>query len=137
MVVASVTDNDYPGISISRGWCCLSRITDPLVQCKYHLVPSVYPRKECGVVDALGELCTQKAKGNIREFTNTDINVDRLELVRFHPVSLAESPLTITRWWKLRGVTKGLIYMHNQRVIHGDLKGVRFRKMLPLPCTYY
>ncbi|KAF9789354.1 kinase-like domain-containing protein [Thelephora terrestris] len=44
------------------------------------------------------------AKGNIKEFIETDTKVDRLEL--------------------LRGVTRGLVYMHDQRIIHGDLKGV-------------
>jgi len=32
---------------------------------------------------------------------------------------------------QLRDVTKGLIYMHDQGIIHGDLKGVRFQT----PCN--
>ncbi|KAF9644879.1 kinase-like protein [Thelephora ganbajun] len=43
-------------------------------------------------------------RGNIREFTKADVNADRLAL--------------------LRGVTRGLVYIHDQGVIHGDLKGV-------------
>ena len=33
----------------------------------------------------------------------------------------------ITRLLQLRDVTKGLIYMHDQGIIHGNLNGVRFR----------
>ena len=35
-------------------------------------------------------------------------------------------PLIILRFAQLRDVTRGLIYMHDQGIIHGDLKGVRF-----------
>ena len=35
--------------------------------------------------------------------------------------------LTITRLLQLGDVTKGLIYMHGEGVVRGDLKGVRFR----------
>jgi len=28
---------------------------------------------------------------------------------------------------QLGGVTRGLIYMHEHGIVHGDLKGVRFR----------
>ncbi|KAF9789442.1 kinase-like domain-containing protein [Thelephora terrestris] len=45
-----------------------------------------------------------KPNGNIMEFARANPNVDRLGL--------------------LRGITRGLIYMHDQRIIHGDLKGV-------------
>jgi len=41
--------------------------------------------------------------GNINEFVKADIEVDRYGL--------------------LRGVTKGLIYMHEQGIVHGNLKG--------------
>ncbi|KAF9642199.1 kinase-like protein [Thelephora ganbajun] len=45
-------------------------------------------------------------KGNINEFVKEDSNADRLGL--------------------LGDVVRGLIYMHDQGVIHGDLKGVCF-----------
>ena len=35
------------------------------------------------------------------------------------------SSLTMTRLLQLRDVAKGLDYMHNQGIVHGDLKGVR------------
>jgi len=38
--------------------------------------------------------------------------------------------LTIARLLQLRDAAKGLIYMHDQGIIHGGLKGVRFRS----PC---
>lgn len=44
------------------------------------------------------------AKGNIKDFGKTNTNADRLEL--------------------LREVTRGLIYMHDRGIVHGDLKGV-------------
>ena len=34
--------------------------------------------------------------------------------------------LTMTRSLQLRDATKGLIYIHDEGVVHGDLKGVRF-----------
>jgi len=42
-------------------------------------------------------------RGNINEFAKADATADRLEL--------------------LREVTSGLIYMHEQEIVHGDLKG--------------
>lgn len=44
------------------------------------------------------------SRGSIRKFIQEDTNADRLEL--------------------LRGTAKGLIYMHNLGIIHGDLRGV-------------
>ena len=37
----------------------------------------------------------------------------------------ASAPLTPVKKLQLAGVAKGLIYIHNQGMIHGDLKGVR------------
>jgi len=34
----------------------------------------------------------------------------------------------ITQFLQLVDVTKGLIYIHSQGMIHGDLKGVRFQQ---------
>ena len=42
-----------------------------------------------------------------------------------HPGPQFPLVLTVTRLLKLQEVTCGLIYLHDQGVIHGDLKGVR------------
>ena len=63
-------------------------------------------------------------KGNVREFLRAEANADRLGLVRSRSRSLS---LTITRLWQLRGISKGLVYMHDQGIIHGNLRGVRIR----------
>jgi len=65
-------------------------------------------------------------KGNINDFVRTHPNEDRLGLVGF---PLGGSPIgprfvdhrTILQ---LAGVARGLIYIHDQGMIHGDLKGV-------------
>ena len=68
------------------------------------------------------------ANGNINEFLKANINADRLELVCLSRLSpRLRLLLTITYLLQLRDVTKGLIYMHDQGIIHGNLKGVRFR----------
>ena len=49
---------------------------------------------------------------------------------RTFPCSGPDCPqrsLTVTRFPQLAGVAEGLIYMHCQGVIHGDLKGVRIQ----------
>ena len=40
--------------------------------------------------------------------------------------------LTIARLLQLRDATKGLIYMHDQGIVHGDLKGVRIEPLASL-----
>ena len=62
--------------------------------------------------------------GNINEFVKADANVDRLELVCYFPKLSLCLPLMVTQSLQLRGVTKGLMYMHGQGIVHGDLKGV-------------
>ena len=32
-------------------------------------------------------------------------------------------------WLQLGDVARGLTYMHSQRMVHGDLKGVRLREL--------
>ena len=68
-------------------------------------------------------------KGNIDEFVKADTEADRLGLVCF--LFLIQGPflrvsLTITWLLQLGDVTRGLIYMHDQGTIHGNLNGVRF-----------
>jgi len=59
--------------------------------------------------------------GNINDFIERDRNVNRVELVRPHLT--AQEPHS--RNIQLVDVANGLKYMHNLRVVHGDLKGVR------------
>jgi serine/threonine protein kinase len=62
------------------------------------------------------------ANGNINEFIKSNRDIDRFELVRsLLPLAtpFADDPLR-----QLKDVTRGLIYMHDQSMIHGDLKGV-------------
>jgi len=67
---------------------------------------------------------------------NTD--ADRLELVGFFFVRgpYPRLSLTIMYLLQLRDVTKGLIYMHDEGIIHGNLKGVRFRACCQLPAYH-
>ena len=65
--------------------------------------------------------------GNINEFIKSHRDVDRFELVRFN---LGFTPLPAVIFTnnppqQLKDVARGLIYMHDQEMIHGDLKGVR------------
>ena len=50
-------------------------------------------------------------KGNIGEFLKADTNADRFGLVCFRSWSLL---LTLTLLLQLKGITRGLIYMHDQ-----------------------
>ena len=59
--------------------------------------------------------------GNINEFIQSHKDVDRFELVRVF--SHRWSPFA-DRPRQLKDVARGLIYMHDQGMVHGDLKGV-------------
>ena len=63
--------------------------------------------------------------GSINEFVKTCQDANPFELVgsQFEPCS-PHLPLTITRFPSLTDVAGGLIRMHGQGMIHGDLKGV-------------
>ena len=61
--------------------------------------------------------------GNINEFIEVYSGVNRFELVGTSPHFQLHTPLTTRR--QLEDVAKGLIYLHDQAMIHGDLKGVR------------
>ena len=68
-------------------------------------------------------------EGNISEFMKANPNVDpSLGLVRFlSAILIPRLLLRIARVPQLGDVTNGLIYMHDQDVVHGNLKGVRFQ----------
>jgi len=63
--------------------------------------------------------------GNINEFVKAHPDVNRFELVS-SPSQLPKHHLsfTTTQPQQLGDVTRGLIHMHDQGMIHGDLKGV-------------
>ena len=59
--------------------------------------------------------------GSINEFIRSHKDVDRFELVGFF--STGSNP-SLTTPQQLKDVARGLIYMHDQGMVHGDLKGV-------------
>jgi len=66
------------------------------------------------------------ANGDINEFVKVHPDVDRLELVCFFAQwPHLRSPSMMTRLLQLRDVIRGLIYVHDQGIVHGDLKGAR------------
>jgi len=69
------------------------------------------------------------ANGNINQFVETQRDANRFELVGL-PSTLYYSHLSLTIMGipQLSDVAKGLVYMHDHGMVHGDLKGVRFRK---------
>ena len=51
-----------------------------------------------------------------------------------HPSPRDPHPVLMVKWLpQLSDATKGLIYMHGQGMVHGDLKGVRLWKLQPRP----
>ena len=66
--------------------------------------------------------------GNINQFVEGHQEANRFKLVGFCPISCnSHQLLTVetTRHPQLGDVAEGLIYMHDQGMIHGNLKGVR------------
>lgn len=70
--------------------------------------------------------------GNISEFVKKQKDTNRFELVGTI-LPQTHSPLMIIQL-QLKGVARGLVYMHGEGMIHGDLKGVGLRK-LASPCS--
>ena len=64
--------------------------------------------------------------GNINQFVTAHQDANRFQLVSSppQPYDPRQSPTT-TLLLQLGDVAEGLIYMHGQGVVHGDLKGVR------------
>ena len=66
-------------------------------------------------------------QGNINEFVKMNTNADRLELVCFFVHGpYPHLSLTMPQLPQVGDVARGLIYMHGQGIVHGDLRGVRF-----------
>ena len=61
--------------------------------------------------------------GSINDFIQANPDADRFKLVG-HQSSFVAHPALTYALLQLKGVTRGLIYMHSQGMIHGDLKGV-------------
>lgn len=62
--------------------------------------------------------------GNINDFVRTRPDVNRIRLVGFCTRSLYPCSADNCETFQLEGVVNGLIYIHSQGMIHGDLKGV-------------
>jgi serine/threonine protein kinase len=68
------------------------------------------------------------SNGNINEFVKARGDVNRFELVGFGLSHIGVSSLSITgSSSQLGDVAEGLVHMHEQGMVHGDLKGVRPR----------
>ena len=65
--------------------------------------------------------------GNINEFIKVRQDANRFELVGLVPIVTSTRRSDI--FPQLKDVARGLIYMHGQAMIHGDLKGVRLLRM--------
>ena len=76
--------------------------------------------------------------GNINQFVKEHSDANRFELVSF-PSGPRKFRRSLTAMWlpQLNDVARGLIYMHDQGMIHGDLKGVRLAKLKPDPSIYW
>lgn len=65
--------------------------------------------------------------GNINEFLKANTSIDRLGLVcSFIKNLYLHLLLTIAQLLQLKDITNALTYMHDQGIIHGNLKGVSF-----------
>ena len=68
------------------------------------------------------------SNGNINQFVKAHTDVNRFELVSHLFKLLLSYPLSTVDWLSQLGdVAEGLVYMHEQGMVHGDLKGVRSR----------
>ena len=66
--------------------------------------------------------------GNINQFVKAHPDVDRPKLVR-PPFATSLPSFRQLKIFQLAGVAKGLIYLHDSEMVHGDLRGVSFRSL--------
>ena len=68
--------------------------------------------------------------GNINQFVESHWGANRFELVGF-PFGFLSSSLPVNDYVvpQLGDVARGLIYMHEEGMVHGDIKGVSFREI--------
>ena len=64
--------------------------------------------------------------GNINQFIKAHGDANRIQLVGFYSYRWSHPSLTILSPQQLKDVVRGLMYIHDQAMVHGDLKGVRF-----------
>ena len=66
-------------------------------------------------------------KGNVREYLEANPNIDRLKIVRlFYPPSLAAFTDALG-YSQLHDISLGLVHLHSQQIVHGDIKAVCLR----------
>jgi len=88
--------------------------------------PNLLPLLGVVVEDRFALVSEWMENGNINRFVASHHCANRFELVAPHPNSRCPHiPLTITWISQLGDVARGLAYMHDQKMVHGDLKGVR------------
>jgi len=87
--------------------------------------PNVLPLLGAKMANGQFEMVSEwMINGNINEFIEARREVNRFELVRLLFYCRPRSSLIIARILQLKDIVKGLIYMHGEGMIHGDLKGV-------------
>ena len=73
------------------------------------------------------------SNGNINQFVKAHPKVNRLRLVR-PPFASLHPSFRQLKSLQLEGVAKGLIYLHSNEMVHGDIKGVSFRFFESIYC---
>ena len=61
--------------------------------------------------------------GTLVDYLNRNPDINPLQVVRrsvFHPISSAD----VSTCFKLQGVAEGVAYLHFNKIVHGDLRGV-------------
>jgi len=70
--------------------------------------------------------------GNINEYIKAHGNANRFELVSFQRSAMTSFVLTTVQPLQLKDVARGLVYMHDEGLAHGDLKGVNLPTLISL-----
>lgn len=77
----------------------------------------------CSISDPPFMVCALKANGNINEYLAKSPRANRCKLVSTSYLRVRARLLMSNT--KLHEASLGLVYLHQQGVVHGDLKGVR------------
>ena len=132
-VIRTYSNSDLPKIvGVSHHLTPAQHRTDRAVQrfCKEAVTwkflrhPNVLPLVGVTISEVrLAMISNWMTNGNINDFVTSHPEVDRLSLVCCVSKYFLSS-LTVFGILQLVGVTKGLIYIHDRGMVHGDLKGV-------------